>query len=97
MKSRVMIPIVIAMVVLAVAHHVWAQQANPKQLSETAPCEAAGRYQLFQGHYTVNAKGTAFKEDAVFKLDTDTGKVWIYREGQTKEGNIFQRWDGIQE
>ena len=97
MKSRVMIPTVIAMVVLAVAYQICAQQVNPKQSSETAPRDAAGRYQLFQGHYTVNVRGTPFKEDAVFKLDTDTGKVWIYREGQTKDDNIFQRWDGIQE
>ena len=91
-----MIPTVIAMVVLAVAYQIWAKQVNPKQLSETAPREVSGRYILFQGHYTINAKGKPIKEDGVFKLDTDTGKVWIYREGLTEDDNIYQRWEGIQ-
>ena len=82
---------------LTIGWHVWAQQVNTKQLPGTASREAAGRYQLFQGNYTVISMGTAIKMDAVFKLDSDTGKAWLYREGLTQDGKLYQRWENIQE
>jgi hypothetical protein len=43
--------------------------------------EQHGRYQLFQGRYTPTpdtqlARGTLVPLDAIFKIDTMTGRVW---------------------
>ncbi|GEM_PF-5664753 len=62
--------------------------ADDRPASQTA----LGRFQLFQGYYTVSSGGTAFKENAVFKLDTVTGEVWVYFEGMDKNGKFFKRW-----
>lgn len=43
-----------------------------------------GRYQLFQGYYTadgvVNGEQGKSQEKSVFRIDTTTGEVWIYKE-----------------
>jgi hypothetical protein len=51
--------------------------------------EQHGRYQLFQGRYTPTpdtqlARGTLVPLDAIFKIDTMTGRVW--RLNKTSDG-----------
>jgi hypothetical protein len=95
MKSRAIIVTVIGVFMFLFAWHAWAQQVSPNQLPVTASQEPTGRYQLFQGHY--QARGTQFQEDAVFKLDSSTGKAWIYREGLTGKGEFCHWWESIQD
>ena len=54
-------------------------------LSVVSPCRAEdiGRYQLFQGTYPfINLKGEGFRENALFRIDTVTGKTWVARSNQ---------------
>jgi|GEM_PF-1060367 len=53
-----------------------------------------GRFQLFQGTYRfVNIMGEEYLRDALFKLDTKTGQLFICEEWQIdgKEGYVNQR------
>lgn len=54
-----------------------------------------GRYQLVQGRYVINAKGSSIDESAVFKIDTQTGAVSIYKEGQLQDRQIFSQFEKI--
>ena len=62
-----------------------------------------GRYQLFQGEYKfVNVKGEQYWENALLKIDTATGQVWMGEEWQYKDpetGKLIQdrRWDRFEE
>jgi len=47
-----------------------------------------GRYQLFQGEYkSSNLNGTGFWRKALFKIDTDTGEIFICEEWHTDAKN----------
>jgi hypothetical protein len=53
-----------------------------------------GRYQLFQGYFTAldGKNNRAEKDQAVFLLDTATGKVRRYSTGLLKDGTYFEDW-----
>jgi hypothetical protein len=55
-----------------------------------------GRFQLFQGLATINAQGTPFNAPSVFKIDSATGQVWKYEEGQTMDGKRYKHWVPIE-
>jgi hypothetical protein len=61
---------------------IYAQQG--KQLTTTP--STAGRYQLFQGEYQfINYKGQEYWLKALFRIDTETGAVWIGNQVQTTD------------
>ncbi len=56
----------------------------------------AGRYQLFQGRYVVNSRGSGGAEvNGVFRIDTTTGKADGYYAGTNKEGKYVEGWAPI--
>jgi hypothetical protein len=64
-----------------------AQQRRP--VVATRPIGENGRYQLFQGRYTPTrdpqmVRGTPVPVDAIFRIDTMTGRVW--RLNKTSDG-----------
>lgn len=58
-----------------------------------------GRFQLLEANYSaINAGGLSFKEQSLFRIDTITGKTWIYREGViTTNKKVYQEWVPIGE
>lgn len=74
-------------------------QRNAIGSSETQAPSFVGKYQLFQGTFTVlDAKNNrADKEIGIFLLDTTTGKVKRYMTGLDKDGKLFEEWVGINE
>lgn len=89
MKRTSIILIVLVTALYFAVTFSWAQQTKSSSQEDT------GRYQLFQGYYTVfvEAKGngshSTVEAKAVFKIDTKTGDVWKYNEaiidGELKE------------
>jgi hypothetical protein len=80
----------IAAVVLAAT--VYAQSdkgANPSPTSRAEP-----RYLLFQGSYVpLGTKVPLPPEPQVFKIDTQTGRVWTFDAGLTGENGAYvQKW-----
>ena len=55
-----------------------------------------GRYQLFQGKYNIMANGSIIENDAIFRIDTMTGEVWIYWEG-SNASKAWSEWRKIDE
>jgi hypothetical protein len=58
---------------------------------------AIGKYQLATGHYPVilkDQRGQTMADQAgVFKLDTETGQVWmLVQRGDTTKNEITTRW-----
>ena len=57
---------------------------------ENLPGET-GRYLLFQGSYrhlfNINSEATESEEKGVFKIDTKTGRTWIYQKVSSKKGD----------
>jgi hypothetical protein len=66
-----------------------------RELTKPGPVTTNGRFQIFQGSHTIFAKETIFKDTGIFKIDTETGRTWKYTEGQTKEGQVYMRWDPV--
>jgi len=73
-------------------------QSTPVLAQSKGTGTDVGRFQLFQGKYQfVNIKGEEHWLDALFKIDTKTGQLFICDEWQTdgkyenKEGYIIQR------
>ena len=66
-----------------------AQTPKPKAASAvTAGTHTTGRYQLFQGSYYA-LSSQALQEDAVFMIDTETGRTWVFSKvwNATKTGS----------
>jgi hypothetical protein len=70
-----------------------ADELTRAPMGARTPC---GRYQLFQATYRsfgyVAGKFSSGEEIGLFKIDTDTGKTWIYVDGSNKDGEIIQKW-----
>jgi hypothetical protein len=60
---------------------------------------SGGRYQLFQGTYTVNnaVTGTATEYKTVFRIDTETGKTYYFDSRVWKSGQGVEYWVEIKE
>ncbi|MBI3365095.1 MAG: hypothetical protein HY033_09335 [Ignavibacteriae bacterium] len=68
-----------------------------KDTRQTQNSLSAGRYQLFQGVYSISLKPESVKEEGVFKIDTQTGSVWVYLAGQDSNGTSYSEWNLIKE
>lgn len=55
-------------------------------------CDRAGRYQIVSGQYDIPGTYDSKKAEAIFKVDTITGRTWEY---QWTENGIswFERFD----
>lgn len=70
---------------------------NPNEQIKPGTSTTGGRFQLFQGLYTINAQGNAFSEAGVFKIDSSSGRVWKYVEVLTKDGQLYMKWVPIEQ
>lgn len=62
----------------------------------TAQQSHSGRYQLVTGKYRVlSVTGSLLEDEGMFRVDTETGAIWIYKAGTSKEGAPFRNWDRI--
>ena len=52
----------------------------------------AGRYQLFQGHYTHWDQALANQNNEIFLLDTVTGEVKVYVSATLENGKQIKYW-----
>ena len=88
MKSRLFFTLIIAAVFIvlpAVPTHAASGQT--------------GRYQLFQGEYRIGSvpDDTVTTGKDVFKIDTVTGKTWVYMTGIDENRESFEFWREIPE
>lgn len=68
---------------------VW---ASGRQAS-AQPDGGSGRYQLVNAEYTVTSEGGGARSvRGLFKLDTQTGRVWRYTEHVRKDGEARSNW-----
>jgi hypothetical protein len=63
-----------------------------------------GKYRLFSGEYEIviptgNKIGVDGRTNAVsvFRIDTQTGKTWVYRNEQDRRGPQFYKWIPVSE
>jgi len=94
-RQRVIVLLVATMLVICTAV-VWAQAAKYEPGIKSPTSDSSGRFQLFQGQYIVNTAGTPYKDFGVFKIDTETGRVWLYQDGQTKSGQTYRKWEAVE-
>ncbi len=94
-RRKVVVP-VITLIVIVCAVVAWSQTTQRPPDSEQPHLGVPGRYQLFQGQFTIVSSGTPFKEIGVFKLDTHTGQTWMYAEGSNRDGQLYKEWRAIQ-
>ena len=89
---RKLFVLVFATILITVAQTAWTQTSKQLDSSATVSPNGGIRYELFQGEYTISNEGTAFKANGVFKIDTATGRTWIYTEGKMREGKFYKEW-----
>ena len=60
---------------------------------------AVGRYQLFEGTYSIGDINTnkVTESKDIFKIDTATGKTWVYMTGIDENQLPFEFWRLIEE
>ena len=68
-----------------------ARQTAQRIPTGPSPC---GRYQLFQGSWGMS--GSA-REDVLLRIDTETGRTWIYFKAATTAGSLKEGWVELQE
>jgi hypothetical protein len=68
--------------------------AQPRAVPEES---TNGRYMLMQGKYLANTIAERYENQSIFKIDTQTGKVWLYREEQYQDKAIISKWILISE
>jgi len=84
--------LIVAVVTLATTSGVADEQTRTPSGART-PC---GRYQLFQATFVsggyVDGEFSSSEEVGLFRIDTDTGKTWVYVHGLSKERELIQKW-----
>ena len=53
---------------------------------------STGRYQLHQGIFQVDAAGEIIRNEGVFKIDTTTGRTWMFTIKVGPDGNRAEGW-----
>jgi len=83
--------LLIALGVIAYGHLF---QLTPRAFAQT---DTSGRYQIISATRMVVLRSGKFTEATVYKLDTQTGKAWIYIAGQDDKGINYSAWLPITE
>ena len=87
--------LIVALVALATTGGVADEPTRASSGTRT-PC---GKYQLFQATFRsggyVDGKFSSGEEVGLFKIDTDTGKTWIYVDAVNKDGELIQKWTPV--
>lgn len=63
--------------------------------SAESACKECGRYQLLSSKHFAVGKGESAEMSSVFKIDTATGKTWIFIYGVQDNGSLIQEWRPI--
>jgi hypothetical protein len=86
---------IVALVALATTGGVADEPTRAPSMARTQ----CGRYQLLHATFRsggyVDGKFSSGEEVGLFKIDTDTGKTWIYFDGVNKDGELIQKWTPI--
>lgn len=96
MKEFRVVAIALLVVYSVAANAISADSPNLEAQIKPGLSTTGGRFQLFQGLVTINAQGTPLNAPAVFKLDSITGRVWKFEEGQAKDGKLYKHWVPIE-
>jgi len=96
MNKAVVILLVVCVVVALFAAITVAQQ---ERATVSPQPWMVGRYQLFQGTFKVEGDGDtpSFVETGIFKIDTQTGKTWLYRDRVSQRGRRTPTWLKIED
>ena len=108
MKNKGMLFLLILAATVAVVPFASAQDETDMEqaatiLSSAPPPIEVGRYQLFDGQYSVTSlKGPESAEKHLFRLDTVTGTVWIGKQVQyldKRSGKVIQQryWEPFEQ
>ncbi len=96
MSKQKIVVLLIALILIVCAVVAWSQTPQRPPDSGQPSSGIPGRYQLFQGQFTIVSSGTPFKDVGVFKLDTQTGHTWVYAEGRNPDGQFYKEWKAVQ-
>lgn len=79
-----------------VASGVGAIAASPGTAAMAGRSTSGGRYQLFQGSFTNAVENASVPGTEVFKIDTETGRSWIFISGLTTDKKLISAWREIE-
>ena len=88
------ISLLIAVVLLVIITVAYSQSSQGNNTSYRT--SYSGRFQLFGGDYVTINEEQKINQSAVFKIDTITGRTWIYNAGLSN-GQSFEKWKLIPE
>jgi hypothetical protein len=95
MKRIAVISLVTALTFLAVSLTLYAQARS------SPPAGVVGSFQILAGRYTVagiSAGGPDVDMNGIFRIDTRTGKTWIYMTGtDNRSGTTYDGWGPVSE
>jgi hypothetical protein len=96
MRSQMLLVVcIVAVFALFSKGAIGASQPSDPRMNLGQSTSGSGRYQLFQGQFSISSKGVPFTDTNVFKIDTVTGRVWVYREGQAQNGSFYVKWEPV--
>jgi len=77
-----------------------APSATTRPASERAQGADVGRFQLFQGRYSVTSRRkdnsvAVAPQEGIFKIDTVTGQTWVYFKAIIEDERIISDWEPI--
>ena len=81
--------IIFVFILVITATSGFAQKDQQKAHPPRAGSHTEGRYQLFQGSYYGNHVA---QQDAVFMIDSDTGRTWIFSETVNDKTGVVTGW-----
>jgi hypothetical protein len=98
MKRIAVISLFAALTFLALSIALYAQT---RRLAEPSPAPGpVGSFQILAGRYAIEGIATtgAVDTDGIFRIDTRTGKTWIYMTGtDNRIGKTYDGWGPISE
>jgi hypothetical protein len=66
------------------------------QDKSSAPQGSQGRFQIVPSQYVVDGARASITRPGVFRIDTETGKAWLFSTGTDSQGKFSQIWLEIQ-
>jgi uncharacterized membrane protein len=87
-----------ALTFLALSIALYAQGRRPADPSPTTG--PVGSFQILAGRYATEGIGAtgAVDTEGIFRIDTRTGKIWIYMTGtDNRSGKSYEGWGPVSE
>jgi hypothetical protein len=64
---------------------------------QAEPQQNVGRFQIINSSYVAVSGRTEIKTEGLFKIDTATGRTWLFFTGLSKDNQYVQKWTLIDE